>query len=193
MWENDTQFFAQAPHQRHQHHSSTPLHSWVTSCRSCGSCKNKGGHRHLRNDWGLLGVERTDCAWVEMSSQTTPTFQQFGHFRVSRKQGLIWGRMGKCNWTPAAPQSTLQEAGSSRGLADCSQVPKVRKLKQWRVAGWHLIISYCHEAVTQISRLAVQSWGFIEPDTKSSSDTWICTQKSGIEWNTEGLRWSNCL
>lgn len=96
MWENDTQFFAQAPHQWHQHHSSTPLHSWVTSCRSCGSCKNKGGHRHLRNDWGLIGVERTDCAWVEMSSQRTPKFQQFGHFRVSRKQGIIWGRMGKC-------------------------------------------------------------------------------------------------
>lgn len=63
MWENDTQFFAQAPHQWHQHHSSTPLHSWVTSCRSSGSCKNKGGHRHLGE---------TTEAWSEWSGQTAP-------------------------------------------------------------------------------------------------------------------------
>ena len=144
----------------------------------------------------------TTEAWSEWSGQTAPglkclykRLQKFKNLDTSaclENKDYTRTNMGEDgevhDWTPAAPQSTLQEAGSSRGLADCSQVPKVRKLKQWRVA-----------AVTQISRLTVQSWGFIEPvvytesKPKSSSDTWICTQKSGIEWNTEGLRWSNCL
>ena len=97
-------------------------------------------------------------------------------------------RLAQMNWTPAGPQSTLQEAGSSRGLANCSQAPKLRKLKQWRVVWWHLIaMKLSPWFLAWLSSLESSlngSWIKIRiQKLKSSTDTWICTQESGIAWN----------